>query len=84
MKITVLFMLRKESYHGEFGPEVLGAIDEFVRDENPDAWPEEVEGLKRRYKDEAAGFAEVNIEVNQDQVRKLILGQAPVLKGEIV
>lgn len=38
MKIRVLFMQRREDYPGEFGPEVLLAIDEFSSSENPDNW----------------------------------------------
>jgi hypothetical protein len=38
MIIYLIVGQRKESYRGEYGPEVLGAEDEFSNDENGGEW----------------------------------------------
>lgn len=83
MKIHVLFMQRQERYQGEFGPEALVAIDEFCLDENPDNWAEQVAKAKAAHKDVSAGFAEVAISVDGDEIRRRCLNEQPALKGKI-
>ncbi len=82
MLIRVLFMQRKENYEGEFGPEVIAAVDEYVLEENPEHWENEVKIAKATNKDVSAGFAEVSIALDGDAVRKLCLDQHTI-KGEI-
>jgi hypothetical protein len=82
MKIHVLFGQRKEHYDGEFGPEVLAACDEFTADENPEGWDEELEKIKAEHVTEMAEMKVIDIEVDGDRIRKLLIG-TPVIKGEI-
>lgn len=83
MKIHVLFMQRKEGYPGEFGPEAVAAIDEFTLDENPAAWNAEMNLQREKNKQSAVGFAEVQIRVDQDEIRRRCLGITLALKGQI-
>lgn len=83
MLLHVLFMQRKESYPEEFAPEVVLAIDERTLAENPEHWEAEVATKKIAHKDDAAGFAELTISIDGDEVRRRCLGQLPSLKGRI-
>lgn len=83
MKIRVLFMQRKESYEGEYGPEVLSAIDEFTYDENPGHWHAEVQLLKDQYDEEALAFEEILVDVDQGEIRRRLLGQSTI-RGKVV
>ena len=83
MFLHVLFMQRRETYEGEYGPEALCSVDEFILEENPAAWAAKVADAKVANKDEAAGFAEVVIEVNGDVIRRRCLGDDRPIKGAI-
>ena len=41
MKVICLFGQRKETYDGQYAPELLAAIDDFSDDDNPDYLIEE-------------------------------------------
>ena len=82
MKLHILFGQRKESYEGEFGPEVLTATDEFTLEENPDRWESELETTKRMNADEMQAMREIVVEVDGDKIRNLLL-VTPKVKGEI-
>ena len=81
--IYVLFMQRRESYPGQYGPEVVCAIDEFCLDENPEGWEKQVEKGKKDNESDAAGFAMVKIEVDQAKIRRRRLGEFKPLEGKI-
>lgn len=84
MNLYVLFMQRKEQYEGEFGPEALACIDEYVLDDGGSAWWQKtIAEKKASHRDEAAGFAIVKIDIPAMEIRKLCLGEATI-KGEIV
>ena len=69
MKIKVLFMQRKEDYKGQYGPEALAVVDEFIDDLNPEVFAFEVERQKLKYSsDEVAGFAVVEIDVDMNDI----------------
>ena len=68
MKAHLLVLHRKESYPGEFGPEILAVCDEFTMDENPQWWTDEVARRTRQIGDEASAWAEVVIDLPIDAV----------------
>lgn len=63
MKAHLLVLHRKESYDGEFGPEIVAVCDEFTMDENPAWWVEETARQKAAVGNNASAWAEVTIEV---------------------
>lgn len=76
-------MQRAESYPGQYGPEVVAAIDEYALDENPAFWEGQVEKGKKDLASDAAGFAEVTIQVDGLEIRKRCLGETAPLDGKI-
>lgn len=70
----------KENYDGEFAPVVLAAITEWNYDDYPNWFDGEFEKAK---KDEMyVEVKVVHIEVDQDELRKLLL-MKPEMKGKI-
>lgn len=78
MKLTVLFIQRKEQYPGQRLPEALAIVDEGTMEENPEWWPKEVQ---RQLKDvgynidgtsDIVGFTEVSFSVSEERIRDLI------------
>lgn len=63
MKAYLLVVHRKESYEGEFGPEILAVVDEYTMDENPHWWAAEVLRRKRMFGPDANAFAEIVIDL---------------------
>jgi hypothetical protein len=82
MIIKVLFAQRKESYEGEFGPEALAVVDEFVDAENPNFMVEETERQLKQMGPGCASHAMVEIEVDQEKISE-ILNKIPRLNGEV-
>lgn len=80
MKVHVLFGIRQERYDGECGPEVLLAIDEFCREENPQGWDEDVVKTRARFKNDMRAMRVIDIEVEDARIRDLLL-QDPVVIG---
>lgn len=68
MRAHLLVLHRKESYSGEFGPEILSVCDEFTMDENPQWWADEVARNKAEIGSEASAWAEVVIDLPTDAV----------------
>ena len=82
MRLSILFGQRKEHYEGEYAPEALLVWDEYARDENPEDFDEALEKAKAEQGDGMQAFKVIDIEVDQDKIRKLLVG-APVLQGTI-
>lgn len=83
MKLYVLFMQQKESYEGEYLPEVLVSWTEYERDENPDGFDIDIEDAKEEHEEAAAGFALVTLVVDGARLRDMCLGQDRVMKAQI-
>lgn len=83
MIIKVLFAQRKESYEGEFAPEALVVVDEFTHSENPDWFKKECGEELAKLKDEVMGYAVVDIDVDQGELRRRCLGLHPRILGVI-
>ncbi len=84
MTIKTLFVQRVEDYEGQFGPEVLFAIDEFTYDENPEVFQIHVEEARLQISQGIfRGMAIVDIKVDLDEIRKRCLSEATLLEGEI-
>lgn len=83
MKIHVLFGQRKENYTGEYGPEVLLAWDEFLVDENPDRFADEIEEQKKAHASDMLAMRLIVLEVDYDQIRKLLV-EAPIVTATVV
>jgi len=84
MKIHVLFGQRKEAYEGEYGPEVLLAWDEFTADENPDGFHEAVQKAMKANENEMQAMILVDLQIDQSQIRSLLVPTRPTLHAEIV
>jgi len=82
MMISVLFGVRKESYAGEYAPEVLAARDEFCVEENPENWQAEVERTKASLASEMQAMGLFNIAVDGDAIRARLLS-TPTIKGTL-
>lgn len=83
MKISILFGQRKETYDWEYGPEVLVAWDEYSIDENPDGFEKECDKAKYKYEAEMAAMRVIEIEVDGDKIRDLLMGRS-VVPGKIL
>lgn len=66
MKVYLLLAHYKESYDGQYQPNVMAACDEYIMDENPAHWVEEVANQKALVGNEAAAWAEIAVEVDSD------------------
>jgi hypothetical protein len=82
MKISVVIGIRKESYQGEYGPEVIAARDEFTIDENPEGWLAEMERAKASVSSEMQAMGVFDIVVDDEAIRKRLLS-TPTLKGTL-
>lgn len=83
MLLKVLFIQRKESYEGEFAPEPLVVVDEFTHEENPEWFEKKCGEELAALSGEILGHAVVDIDVDQDELRRRCLGHHPILKGVI-
>ena len=70
MILKVLFVQRKESYPGQYAPEAVAITDEFSEEENPRCFDEECIAALTNLADEICGHAVVEIEVDQDAIRR--------------
>jgi hypothetical protein len=68
MRVKLLFIQRREDYPGQFGPELLAAVDEFTDDENPEWFEGEKVNHLAAVGSDAVASAVVTIEVPVDQV----------------
>ena len=82
MELICLFIQRKESYTGQYAPELLAAVDCFTNDDNP-TWFEDQcqQALKTTDKNDIIGKAIVNIKVDQDKIRAMCLQNDHVIDG---
>lgn len=71
MKIRLMCLHRHENYAGEYAPEVVGVVDEYTNDENPDYWRDEKARMKKTYGSEGK-LAEVEIEVESQDILSAI------------
>jgi hypothetical protein len=88
MRIRCLFAQRRESYHGEFAPELLAATDEFYLDENPEAFEEECRKQLDAMGVDCVGYAYFWIQLGsgtdaQDRIRAACLGENNELEGSL-
>jgi hypothetical protein len=83
MKLKILFGQRKESYIGQFAPETIGMITtEFLYDEFPEGFDDECKEFIKRNSNEFIALKVIDVEVNTEQLRNLILS-TPTIKGEL-
>lgn len=84
MAIRVLFGQPIESYPQEYAPEVITAWSEFDADDYPERWEEiKKDALKDGYAKNFSAIKEIEIEVDQDKIREILVG-TPAVSGEIV
>lgn len=81
MILKVLFIQRKEAYEGQHAPEAVAVVDEFTYDENPQAFHSECEVIIADIGNELAGHEVIDIEVDQSEIRRRILGETHPLSG---
>lgn len=72
MIIELLVLHRKESYEGEYGPEVIAVADEAVLEENPDWWILEQERQRSLIGDQAAAWTVVRAEVDPEHLMEAL------------
>ena len=83
MIIRCLFGQAKESYDGEHAPELICSIDEYVLEDNPAHWENtKKDALAHGYADNFISLKEVEVEVDQDKIRSILLSN-PVVAGEV-
>lgn len=82
MELHILFGQRKESYPGEYGPEVLVCWDEFCIDENPEGFHEAVEKARKEYESSFTSMRVVVVKVDGSKIKQL-LNETPAVNGEI-
>lgn len=82
MRLHVLYAQRKESFPGEYAPEVLAAIDENGQSDNP----EYVAGEKSKAvaTGEFESVVVVTLEVNGEKIMEMLRPSRPVLAAEII
>jgi len=84
MIIKALLTQRKEDYQGQYAPELQFAIDEFSHDENPELLEDAIEQIQEALKSgNFVGFAVVDINVDQIEIRQRCIRQDPPMEGEI-
>lgn len=82
MILYVLFGQRKESYEGQYAPEVLACWDEFSADENPGGWEQACEEAIASCGDDMFSTRVVHVRVNGDKIRNLLVG-VPAVDGAV-
>lgn len=83
MRIKCLFIQRNEQYAGQYAPELLVAVDEFTNEEAPTWFPDECAKELESVGDDLAGKAIVELEVDQEQLRQILIGKK-TLKADII
>ena len=83
MVLYTLFGQRKETYHGEYGPEVLVCWDEFCVDENPEGWDEAVAEAEAKYAKEFISFRVIKVQVDGDMIRDILV-KTPTVAGTVL
>lgn len=84
MRARLLVLHRKEIYPGEFGPEVMAVADEYTLDQNPEWWENEVARQRDLVADDAAAWAEVDIEISADALMRALYPARKPLAVEVV
>lgn len=72
MKARLLVMHRKENYGGEYGPEILAVVDEYMLDENPQWWTDEIARRKDIMGGEASAWAEIEVDLDTKAVMEAL------------
>ena len=81
MKIKILFGHRKENYEGEYAPEVLGAIDEYSHDENPQWF---LDRCIKYTQDESFNIVKVvEIEVEDSDIMNALYPRTKIIGGKV-
>jgi len=83
MIVRLLVHHMEGNYPGEYLPEIATATDEGVLEANPEWWADEIE----RQKDDSGrdqAWAEVDIEVNEDDLMSILYPNHTPLKVTIV
>jgi hypothetical protein len=80
-----LFAQRKETYKGQYGPELLVAVDEFTNDENPSWFDRQVAHELSEMGDDCAGHAEMWVDLGpvNGTIRDRCLGLGADLAGKL-
>ena len=79
MLIRVLFGQPRESYMGQCAPELICATDEWTMEANPDYWDIlKKKSLENNYADNFISMSEFDVEVDQDEIRRLLLDSRKV------
>ncbi len=81
MKLHILFGQRKQSYEGEYAPEVLTCWDEYAVDENPEGYEADIAKMREKYGSEMSAM-EVIIKIDGDKIVRL-LNKAPEIEGTV-
>lgn len=83
MRLKLLALHRKESYPGQYAPEIVSVADEVCLDENPAWWEEEVEKWKRSVGDEASAWAELDVDIDRKAVDRALYPQSVTIKAVV-
>ena len=68
MNVRLLVGHRKDSYPGEYAPEVVAVVDEFTIDDNPEWWSNEVAKQKALWGTDADAWAEIEVSLPREEL----------------
>lgn len=83
MDLHILFIQRKEEYPLEYAPEALVVWDEYAMDENPEGFDEACAKALKEHGDQVVAHKVIRFRVDQEKVRKLLLG-TPVIEAKLI
>lgn len=84
MTLKVLFAQRTEQYEGQFAPEVLASVTDLSYHDYSDWFDDQIKKAQQQVlSGELASFEVIDIEVDQDEIRRRVTHQASPLIGEI-
>ena len=82
MKLLIVFAQRKESYEGEYAPEVIAGATEFENDENPDFIQDELKSAQND--DDYISAKIIEIEVSAEEIYDILCpNAAPIIPTNV-
>lgn len=82
MILKVLFVHYKESFPGEFMPNAMVVVDDYIDEINPEWFPRECKIALNKDADNIGHHAVIEIEVSDDDICRIVLGQEKI-KGTV-
>lgn len=84
MKVHLLIGHYKTLYAGQYAPNVFLACDEYILEDNPTWWPENVAKEKAKCGDEIQAWAEIVVEVDDEKMLDALYPSRHVIPAPVV